>query len=164
MVFTNDVRLDLVEVDGLTVVERLEVEDAGIATGGLIVEDIIGFVELEGAGAVDVGDTAAFEETGTEVLSTTGVVITEGAFEEAVANIEELITTTGASGVPSTTAHAKLIFVCKGPLALGALRSQAISTYGQHTFPVPTLAISPETNTFVLVTALPTFFPLLSTS
>lgn len=107
-------------------------------------------------------------------MATTGVLDDETACtleEEAtdtaevkVAELEVLTDTTGASGVPETEAHAKLILVCNAPVDLGALKSQVISTYGQHTLSVPTFAISPETKTEVEVTALPTFFPVLSTS
>ena len=68
------------------------------------------------------------------------------------------------AGVSSVLAQAKLIFVTKGPVSFGALRSQVISTYGQQILFWPTLAMSPLTNTVVDNTGAPSCAPVESTS
>lgn len=49
------------------------------------------------------------------------------------------------------------------PPPTGKLRSQAMSTYGQQSLPVPMFTMSPATNTSMAKIGLPSFLPVLST-
>lgn len=107
-----------------------------------------------------------------EVVKTMLEDSTTGAELEATFATAELeatgatleLDTADTAAEPPELAQAKLMLFTGVAESFGALKSHVISTYGQHTLSVPTFAKSPLTKTLVLLTALPTFAPVLSTN
>lgn len=151
---------------------ELELAVTGVFTAPSAAEVATGASET--AGTETVG--SAVGSTGTRLGFGVSTGVLPAAVEEGATTASLLALTTGAALElataalelettaipPPVLAQAKLILVTGVPESLGLLKSQVMSTYGQQTLSVPTLAMSPLTKTLVSVTAAPTLAPVLS--